>query len=262
MERHLWRRKSPFEKTLITPDYIPAWMRSTEKTPNFSTLVQKAIEKPIRIFNLVHDVETKTKWSAELDIHVKDFITFNGLRLPDVKNTAAKDPRDYLTGEMFRDSMRRQLNLASLKVDFMTMKVEPSFVPVRSLLIYDSNNLDSVCAWSDAKRLFESEEGMEFNFVYTLRVLGEDEEEKDLFEYHGPPLALIDQIVVTEDMDIALKEPDNSVEEEQVSIVQTATADDVPESLDQWSKVRKLFQKLLRSDFRLPKKRQPASGTV
>lgn len=75
-------------------------------------------------------------------------------------------------------------------------------ISVRKYLVYDSNMIhSSLASWSLIQSIMEEERIKEFTFMYTLRVLEKDEELE--FEHTEPLLALVDEIMLTADKDIA-----------------------------------------------------------
>ena len=66
----------------------------------------------------------KTKSTAELEAHIEDFITFEELELPPLRQPCLKDPRVYPTGEMWRDTLRRQLLLQDLHAPKGSIQVQ------------------------------------------------------------------------------------------------------------------------------------------
>ena len=119
-------------------------MRPEESQDDLSITIAsvKPTELIRKSFILYLDRHQKTEFSSKLDKHVQEFIVFNGLRLPESNVQVGRDPRAYPTGEMWRDTLRRQLHFEQLCVDFLTMSlsVRNTDIPIRELLIYDLNH--------------------------------------------------------------------------------------------------------------------------
>lgn len=202
---------------------------------------------------MIHDLKKKTKWSVELDFHITSFIEFNELRFSDLKTFATKNSKNYSTKKMYRNTIRKQFNFANLKIDFMTITIETNFVSMRSLSIYDFNNLNNVHAWFKTRTFFESTKNNEFNFVYILKILNDDENEKNLLEHHESSLILFDEMIIIDDHDIALKQK-LSDSKKKTRDLEIETVNNESMNHKSLFKIRILFKNLLKNDFRLSKK--------
>ncbi len=87
-----WKEKfekenvDPFGKVLIHPSSIPMWMVEV-KEPSAANLLLSApppslLKKSIVLY---WNRNVKTKFTAELEAHIKDFITFEELELPPLR---------------------------------------------------------------------------------------------------------------------------------------------------------------------------------
>lgn len=204
-----FKAKNPFEAILIATDSIPAWMRASDAVLDTPKLENEIPRRSIKNFVLTCDRSKRTKFALELEKHIDRFIEFNGLRLPNVSVLVERDPRAYPTGEMWRDTIRRQLQLADLKVDLLTMNLTWDSIPVQTHCVYDANNSDAAISWMKVQTHLAKDEVKTFNFVYTLRVLDSEDDMDDFFEYSGPPLALIGDIQLSEDNDVVLLKTSN-----------------------------------------------------
>ena len=108
-------KSSPYASTLISADMIPSWMRPEESQDDLSITIASVEPTELirKSFILYLDRHQKTEFSSKLDKHVQEFIVFNGLRLPESNVQVERDPCAYPTGEMWRDTLRRQLHLTA-----------------------------------------------------------------------------------------------------------------------------------------------------
>ena len=200
-------KSSPYASTLISADMIPSWMRPEEPQDDLSITIASVEPTELirKSFILYLNRQQKTKYSSKLDKHVQEFIVFNGLRLPESNVQVERDPRAYPTGEMWRDTLRRQLHFEQLRVDFLTMSltVRNTVIPIRELLIYDLNHPSTAASWSEVQEFLAKKDVDEFIFSYTLHVI-EEHEDFD-YEHDGPLLAILKDIQVTEDNDVAVR---------------------------------------------------------
>ena len=147
------------------------------------------------------DRKKKTKHTDRLNTHITDFVEFEEFQLPEENEPCAKDPRVYPTGEMWRDTVRRQLRFEALRLDLVTMRLcspDPSR-ELQTLLVYGHG---SPAPWDEVNALL-CRSNLEATFTYTLRALEEDEELE--LEHQGPPLALIQDIRLGADNDVELQ---------------------------------------------------------
>ena len=194
-----------FASTHITEDALLTWMKSLR---DFNvSLMNTAIMKQSRLtksFTLHLDRSKMTRFSELLNQHIENHITYNGLRMPDEDMTAEKDPHAFPTGDMWRDIIQWQLQFAKLKVNFLTIDLQPTTsISVWKYLVYDSQNLRQGQTWTAVLEVLNEAESDEFIFTYTLQTVNDDEDEYS-YEYDGPLLALQDEFQVTADNDIAL----------------------------------------------------------
>ncbi len=202
--RETFNTKFPFKSTKIAADMIPTWMRSpdTKDVQAVTTTFSGPNARPKKKFFLTLDMETRTKANLELKKHIENHVEYNSLRMPEIMTEADRDPRDYPLGEMWRDTIRRQLCFSELQVDFLTIKLNPKFPAFGgALLVYDLMTPAARAPWHDVLS-YISEEIPEFTFTYTLHVV--DDMEFD-YEYSGPLLAIQEDIELTADKDIAAK---------------------------------------------------------
>lgn len=214
----------PFVFTEISPDSTPSWMRATDSTANLPLMTTNLTRpsRPKKTFTLSLDRSQRTKHSMALDEHITTFIIFNSLHLPPQHCLAAKDPRAFPTGEMWRDTVRRQLNLLALQVDFLSIHIvqcdsDSDSIPAQGILVYDSYLLNDVKPWTDLLAFLESP-APGFRFRYTLQVIDVDAD-NEYYEYNGPPLAIQEEFEVASDNDIGLHQltladPQQSQEDE------------------------------------------------
>ena len=115
--------RDPFPNTTIGASSILVWMRSLSSgivipatIPVQKATAAKSVELRLNRNNL-------TKWEKVLAQHEIGFIRFEGFSLPSTCQ-AERNPRVYPDGGMWRDTIRRQLNFAKLRVNFLTMTLK------------------------------------------------------------------------------------------------------------------------------------------
>ncbi|KAL8646788.1 MAG: hypothetical protein Q9210_005932 [Variospora velana] len=201
--------EDPFPHRLVHPSYTPRWMLAT---PKVSSLRPTPKALPKRTILLVHDASKKTKHSAALREHEQEHVEAQGLSMPPVEVTPARDPRDFDSGEQWRDTVRRQLSMEALRVDFFTMtlwvtteeeEVEDPDDPLPKAPETSKSNFygesQNQAAWREIKqRLLQT--ALSVHITYTLKPVEEDEEYP--YEYSGVPLALEDDLRFGPDGDI------------------------------------------------------------
>lgn len=69
------------------------------------------------------DRAKQTKHTSALEAHIEDFIQVEEMQLPKLVEPCKKDPRVFPTGEMWRDTVRRQLRLQELRLAIANMSV-------------------------------------------------------------------------------------------------------------------------------------------
>lgn len=197
--------KEPFKSLGIHPSSLPHWMVPVPKDTAKSLRKARSAALPRKIIMLSWERNRKTKFSADLESHITEHIEYNALQLPKTSQPCTKDPRVFPTGEMWRDTVRRQLAFRELRVDFLTLHVEsylqPSDeTPTRHLVYTTVGGEPS--NWEDIKA-FLLQTDMEATFVYTLKPFGEDEEFE--LEHRGPPLALLEDLRLDDGKDVELQ---------------------------------------------------------
>ena len=100
----------------------------------------------------------------------------------------------FPTGQMWRDTVRRQLSFEELRVEFVTMELQDGD---KRMTIFATQGKAAV--WDDIVAQLRAND-MDVSVIYTLRPLEEDEE--FLLEYEGPPLALLEDVRLGEDNDV------------------------------------------------------------
>ncbi|KAL8836085.1 MAG: hypothetical protein Q9176_006543 [Flavoplaca citrina] len=149
--------KTPFPNRTIHESWKPQWMLEAPRSLVTRTLVNKLPPKKVM---LIHDEGRKTKHTAALASHVEEFVEAEGLMMPQQEVPSSKDPRDFESGEQWRDTARRQLRMQHLRVDFFTIRLDKMMVygPAESALT----------PWTDVlAALLQSD--LEARFIYTLR---------------------------------------------------------------------------------------------
>ena len=187
---------NPFGARAIHPSSLPRWMvpgkTSKDTTPKHPSM-------PSMQIYLFHNTDQKTKHSESLEAHVKEHVELEGLTMPETKLHPAKDPRYFQSGKQWRDTVRRQLNLEKLKLEFFTMHLELVGAEGSSEKKIQAFGPAKGSPWSEVRgALLQTD--IEARFTYTLRPLEEDEEFE--LEYHGVPISLQTDFRVGGDGDI------------------------------------------------------------
>ena len=195
-------KENAYSVMRIDPAMIPSWMRPAEEQAESQTIMKKSLPpptavKPWKQYILQHDRQRKTHTNAEIEFHLINHIQFKNMKLPDVVQIN-RDPCEYPMGEMWRDAIRRQLKFEALRVDFQTMKLTNNFISSQETLIYDVDNPEWVADWDTVRFEFKRSDSP-VTIVYTLIIVPEGEYD---LEYHGPVLALANDIILTEDQDV------------------------------------------------------------
>ena len=210
-----WNEKmtaDPFCARMLHPSSLPRWMvreKVHEDTaPKHPALSTKHI-------HLVHDSEHRTKYSESLQAHISDYVEIEGLSMPEIKQYPAKDPRYFQSGEQWRDTVRRQLNMQKLRIELFTMHLEYSDEEAGSLKKAHVFGPAKVLPWSEVKGILLQTD-LEVQFLYTVRPLDADEDYEP--EYHGVPISLEADFRVGQDGDIervTALPPQSTIDEEE-----------------------------------------------
>lgn len=200
--------EDPFGAYRLHPSSWPRWMIQ-EKKP--TDTAPKVPSFPSKHIHLVHKSEQKTKHSVALQAHIEEHVEPEGLYMPEIKQFPSKDPRHFESGEQWRDTLRRQLNMQKLRIEFFTMHLESSegegeAISVKKIPVYGP--AQSV-PWSEVNKIL-LQTNLEVQFAYTVRPLAEGEDYEP--EYHGVPRSLEADLRVGVDKDIERIEPLPSVD--------------------------------------------------
>ena len=68
--------------------------------------------------------------------------------------------------------------------------------------MYDYNHPEAILPWSEIVKIMSTDKNAKVTFIYTLQVIEKGEFK---YEHHGPPLAILDDIVRTDDNDAAMR---------------------------------------------------------
>lgn len=115
-----WKNKymkenvDPFHPLSIHVTAIPRWMMQAKTTNNLGSSM-RAPPLPSKKIKLLWDRARKIAHTEALGAHIEKFIDFHELLLPKTEEACVKDSRVFPTGEMWRDTVRRQLRLGELK---------------------------------------------------------------------------------------------------------------------------------------------------
>lgn len=192
----------------IPASEIPPWMVAGWSSAGVTArvhvpVVQRSVLVPKK-FELIWYPNSKNKYSQALLEHQQKLLEENFLDMPPAKALANKDPREYESGDEWRDTVRTQLRFGERRIDFVTFDaVSPETVVegeqshVKRQRILGPGEL---VPWSSVLQLLHS--GVTIHFDYTLRPLHEDEDLE--MEYAGLPLSLSEDIAVDEEGDLTL----------------------------------------------------------
>ena len=203
----------PFQSTLIHSTSKPHWMVPTQAPTDLGRKL-RAPRLPPKSVTLSWDRLKRTKHTSGLEAHIKDFIGLEELQLPKSHEPCKKDPRLFPTGEMWRDTVRRQLRLQQLRLAIANMVVSSpdQSGAMQTCLVFGHGD---PALWDDVKALLNLTT-QEATFAYTLRALTEEEDFE--FEHLGPPLALAAELCLGADNDVELH-PQEELRQRSVSAV-------------------------------------------
>ena len=203
LQASIWNEKfakasgDPFQSLNIHASSIPQWMVvSAKPISNFSNFANLMRTPPLppKTITLLWERSRKTIHTEAMNAHIQGFIEFKELPLPETPQACVKDPRAFPFGEMWRDTVRRQLRLPELRLDIVTMRLTVSDgSEATEALVYGRGQ---PACWNDVQILLGQAAP---TFSYTLRALSEDEDFE--FEYQGPPFALYNDLCLGADSD-------------------------------------------------------------
>jgi hypothetical protein len=168
---------------------------------NLSQMIKLMTLWTIKTFNLILNREKRIKFAFEVKKHIDEYVVFEELKISNQRVQTKKDSRVYFTNEMWRDIVKKQLQLIELKMNLLTMKIQTSIISIQTLLIYNFNNSDATISWTKIQILLKSDM-KKFDFIYILRVLNSDDEDNDCFEYREFSLILMNEIHLSTDLDV------------------------------------------------------------
>lgn len=199
-----WKEKftalkaKPFESTRVHPSYMPLWMVPVDNVSQSGGLLRKPRPAPLgkKAVKLIWNDQAKTRSAESMKAHIEEFVNYEGMDslLPTEPTISVKDPRVFPTGQMWRDTLRRQLSFEKLRVEFFTMELQDGD---KRMTIYATQGRAAV--WDDIRAQLRAND-MDVSVTYTLRPL--DEGEEFILEYEGPPLALLEDVRLGEDKDV------------------------------------------------------------
>ena len=195
-----WKAKmeadDPFTTKALHPSSSPRWMVS-EKTPKPAAPEHPAFSA--KQIYLMYNVVQRTKYAKALQTHIEELIEPEGLTMPASRQNPTKDPRYFKSGEQWRDTTRRQLNMQNLRIELFTMFLEYQEDEHASLQKVPVFGPGGAVAWSEVRNILLRND-LEVRFQYTIKSL--EEAEGFELEYHGVPLSLEADFCVGEDRDI------------------------------------------------------------
>lgn len=101
-------------------------------------------------------------------------------------------------GGVWRDTIRRQLRFASLRVDFRSIVVDDE----TELCAFSLSRLEQAMPWLDVVKYIGKFDTL--CFKYTLEVMMISEDEDFVYEYDGRPSAIVDDITISTNIDTSL----------------------------------------------------------
>ena len=139
------------------------------------------------------DRSVQSKWTAALAEHEQSYLKENELKLPGT-DTIERNPEDYPNPAMWRDTVRRQLRFAHLRVNFRTIMVRGH----PEVCVFSAAQPENVRPWAAIIQHLRDMETVCFD--YTLQVVDVDNDYE--YEYDGPPLALVDDVEISAENDV------------------------------------------------------------
>jgi hypothetical protein len=199
------KASNPFAPTPVHPSAIPTFMQSQIKDPG-SLLRQRRKLSPLQI-NMAYGSS-----SADKLLKVHKSLDIDG-RIPwhylEHDFVPRQDPRVYPNGGMWRDLLRREMKFPDLSVDFESIKVGKIADDGVSISVWkhmlDASDPSKAATWTELQDWFKT--GQAFRITFGLMEV-EDGCEDYVFEYDGPPLALLEDIITDDTGDVVFLHKD------------------------------------------------------
>ena len=167
-----------------------------EKAPAIAPVEQTL---PSKCIYIVYNGKQKTKYSASLSQHMEDWVEPEGLSLPVPSQFPNKDLRYFDSGEQWRDTQRRHLNMQALKIKFFSIFLELHEEDAEVTKIPIFGPIDAKPLWSEFQNILLQND-REIRFLYTIRPLEPDEDFEP--ECDGVPILMEADSRMGEDGDI------------------------------------------------------------
>jgi hypothetical protein len=186
--------------SLILSGQVPILGKSA-KCRTLTVFIESKIRSKKKFF-LTLNMKTRIKVNLKLKKHIKKHVKFHFLRMSNIMIETNRDSRDYFLDEMWRNTIRRQLNFSKLQIDFLTMRFTSKFSTFENaLLVYDLMISATKISWHDVLEYIANDIS-KYIFTYTLHVVNET---KFDYEYSDILLKIQKNIHLTIDKDIAVK---------------------------------------------------------
>ncbi len=124
------------------------------------------------------------------------------LRMSNIMIETNRDSRNYFLDEMWRNTIRRQLNFSKLQVNFFMMRFTSKFsIFENALFVYDLMISTTKILWHDVFKYIANDIS-KYIFTYMLHVVNET---KFDYEYLNVLLKIQKNIYLTINKDITIK---------------------------------------------------------
>jgi hypothetical protein len=129
-------------------------------------------------------------------------VKFLFLRMSNIMIETNRDSRNYFLDEMWRNTIRRQLNFSKLQVNFFMMRFTSKFsIFENALFVYDLMISTTKILWHDVFKYIANDIS-KYIFTYMLHVVNET---KFDYEYLNVLLKIQKNIYLTINKDITIK---------------------------------------------------------
>ena len=192
----------PYADETIPDDFKPVWMREQEVQEPDRDDATSPLQ--IRTFTLIWDRARTTRYSEALHEHLTQYVDMNLLSMPE-QCMSNSDPRAFNDGGQWRDEVRRQLDLVSLKLDFARIEMGSEG---DSIVVYTEKLTKS---WETLMSKVGEWQAENIDVKFALKPIEFDGYDYP-FEYEGPPLAIANLVEVDQSGDIRFTTSDDNLQ--------------------------------------------------
>ena len=150
-----------------------------------------------KIFQSVCVKSRQTKWKKTFKKHESFFLNFRKWFLS-MKNDFHLNVRDYTLSFMFRDSMRRKLQLKNLQINFLIMWMNND----SHLLILNVLQSEKARLWYAVLTYFNNSSAAVHIIRYTLQIV--DNSENTIFKHENSFFALTEFMKISENKNVEM----------------------------------------------------------